>query len=159
MDIITSTVVAVHIIASVLIIITVLLQPGKSGDLGSIFGGSTQSVFGATGAVPFLTKVTRVLALIFLITSLSLGYISTQKFKSSVIRQGAETTLPSEAGEKALSGEAEGAANVEGESLQPGQPSEGKPAGGVSTESGSHNPPPGKGVESMSPAQEGSGTR
>ena len=76
----------VHVLVSFVLIIVVLLQPGKSGDLGSVFGGGTsESVFGASGAVPFLTKLTRLFAVIFFVTSLSLGYFSVQKIKTSVI--------------------------------------------------------------------------
>lgn len=85
MGIIIIAVKAIHIIVSVLLIITVLLQPGKGDDLGTIFGGSSQSIFGASGAVPFLTKLTRVLAVVFIITSLSLGYFSAKGISSSVI--------------------------------------------------------------------------
>jgi len=78
---------AVHILVSVVLILIILLQPGKSGDLGSVFGGGTsESVFGASGAVPFLTKLTRLFAVVFFVTSLSLGYFSVQKIQSSVIR-------------------------------------------------------------------------
>ena len=43
----------VQVVVSILLVLVVLLQPGKSGDLGSIFGGGTSdSVFGAAGAVP-----------------------------------------------------------------------------------------------------------
>lgn len=86
MEIVTSLVFIVHIIVSILLVITVLLQPGKGGDLGSMFGGGTsESIFGASGAVPFLTKVTRILAVIFMVTSLSLGYFSARGISSSVI--------------------------------------------------------------------------
>jgi preprotein translocase subunit SecG len=83
---------AIHIIVSILLIITVLLQPGKGDDLGTIFGGSSQSIFGASGAVPFLTKVTRVLAVVFIITSLSLGYFSAKGIRSSVIEESGPPT-------------------------------------------------------------------
>ncbi len=87
MGIIIIAIKAIHIIVSVLLIVTVLLQPGKGDDLGTIFGGSSQSIFGASGAVPFLTKVTRVLAVVFIITSLSLGYFSAKGIRSSVIEE------------------------------------------------------------------------
>lgn len=82
----------IHILVSILLIIVVLLQPGKSGDLGSVFGGggSSESVFGASGAVPFLSKVTRVLAVLFLLSSLTLGYFAAQNVSSSVV-----TDIPS----------------------------------------------------------------
>ncbi len=76
----------IHIVVCIFLIVLVLLQPGKGGDLGSVFGGgSSDSVFGSTGAAPFLTKLTRLLALIFVITSLSLGYFSVRSIQSSVI--------------------------------------------------------------------------
>jgi preprotein translocase subunit SecG len=84
---------AIHIIVSILLIITVLLQPGKGGDLGSMFGGTTESIFGASGAVPFLTKITRVLAVLFMVTSLSLGYFSTRSVKSSVVKESAPISV------------------------------------------------------------------
>ncbi len=87
MDIIIIAIKAIHIVASIFLIITVLLQPGKGDDLGTIFGGSSQSIFGASGAVPFLTKVTRVLAVLFVATSLSLGYLSARGIRSSVIEE------------------------------------------------------------------------
>ncbi len=96
MDIIITSVTIFHIIISILLIITVLLQPGKGDDLGTIFGGSSQSIFGASGAVPFLTKVTRILAVLFIITSLSLGYFSAKSIKSSVVNE--SRPLPKEEG-------------------------------------------------------------
>lgn len=78
----------IHVLVSILLIIVVLLQPGKSGDLGSVFGGgggSSESVFGASGAVPFLSKVTRVLAVLFLLSSLALGYYATRDVNSSIV--------------------------------------------------------------------------
>ena len=75
-----------HVIVAIILVITVLLQPGKGGDLGSMFGGGmSESIFGSSGAVPFLTKVTRVLAVLFMATSLTLGYFSTREYKSTVI--------------------------------------------------------------------------
>lgn len=93
MEIIITFIKGIHIAVSILLIITVLLQPGKGGDLGSMFGGTTESIFGASGAVPFLTKVTRVLAVLFMITSLSLGYFSTRSVKSSVVKESAPISV------------------------------------------------------------------
>ncbi len=44
MELIIFSVKIIHIIVSILLIIVVLLQPGKSGDLGSIFGGGTSEM-------------------------------------------------------------------------------------------------------------------
>lgn len=86
MEILIPFIKVIHILVSVFLIVLVLLQPGKGGGLGSVFGGgSSDSVFGSSGAAPFLTKLTRLLALIFVITSLSLGYFSVRSIKSTVI--------------------------------------------------------------------------
>ena len=86
MEILIPFIKVIHIIVCVFLIVLVLLQPGKGGDLGSVFGGgSSDSVFGSSGAVPFLAKLTRLLAVIFVITSLSLGYFSVRSIRSSVI--------------------------------------------------------------------------
>ena len=86
MDFLVTFITILHVIVAVILVITVLLQPGKGGDLGSMFGGGmSESIFGSAGAVPFLTKVTRVLAVLFMATSLTLGYFSTRDYKSTVI--------------------------------------------------------------------------
>ena len=87
MEFLISIVKVVHLLVSMFLILVVLLQPGKSGDLGAVFGGGTsESVFGASGAVPFLVKLTRILAVLFVITSLSLGYYSVKSIGTSVIK-------------------------------------------------------------------------
>ena len=86
MEILIPFIKIIHILVSVFLIVFVLLQPGKGGDLGSVFGGgSSESVFGSSGAMPFLAKLTRLFAIIFVITSLSLGYFSVRSIKSTVI--------------------------------------------------------------------------
>ena len=86
MEILIPFIKVIHILVCIILIVIILLQPGKGGDLGSVFGGgSSDSVFGSSGALPFLAKLTRLLAIIFVITSLSLGYFSVSKIKSTVI--------------------------------------------------------------------------
>jgi len=66
-----------HLLASLILILVVLLQSGKAGDLASTFGGATsQAAFGARGAATILTKVTTASAITFMITSLSLSILS-----------------------------------------------------------------------------------
>ena len=87
MEIVESLIKFLHIIVSIILILAVLLQPGKSGDLGSMFGGgSSESVFGSSGAVPFLAKLTRILGIVFFATSLSLGYFAIRGGSSSVLQ-------------------------------------------------------------------------
>ncbi len=81
---------AVHIIAALSLILTVLLQAGKGAAMGSGLGaGSSQTMFGSSGAGNFLTKLTTGIAILFMITSLTLAVFSTQKKSSSLI-QGVE---------------------------------------------------------------------
>ena len=69
--------VIVHILVGLILILSVLLQSGKSGDLASAFGGaSSQTAFGAQGAISFLSKVTTFAAITFMVTSLGLSIIS-----------------------------------------------------------------------------------
>jgi preprotein translocase subunit SecG len=66
-----------HVLASLTLIVLVLLQTGKGSDIGAVFGGSSQTLFGSTGAATFLTKLTTVVAVIFIITSLALYILAT----------------------------------------------------------------------------------
>jgi len=65
----------IHLIACLLLVGVVLMQSGKGG-LGTALGGGGETFFGGRGAAPFLTRATTVLAVVFMITSLSLALIS-----------------------------------------------------------------------------------
>jgi len=67
---ITYLVPAIHVIACAFLIVVVLLQTGKGADMGAVFGGGSQTLFGSTGAGNLLTKVTTGLAITFMLTSL-----------------------------------------------------------------------------------------
>ena len=66
-----------YILISISLILIILLQQGKGSDIGSAFGaGSSNTMFGSSTSSNPLTKVTAILATIFLILSLSITYIS-----------------------------------------------------------------------------------
>lgn len=67
-----------HIIVCVLLVILILLQSGKEG-MGVIFGGGNSSVFGSSGAGGILAKLTTLMAIIFVITSLSYTYVTSSR--------------------------------------------------------------------------------
>jgi preprotein translocase subunit SecG len=80
-----------HIIVCLILILIVLLQSGKGADLAGAFGGGgSQTAFGARGTATFLSKLTTVAAVIFMLTSLALSLI-TSKDKGSSIMHGAGT--------------------------------------------------------------------
>jgi preprotein translocase subunit SecG len=66
----------VHIFVCLVLMGVVLLQQGKGGGMGAAFGGATTQVFGGRGAGNILTRATAICAGIFMITSVSLAYLS-----------------------------------------------------------------------------------
>ncbi|MEK6526833.1 MAG: preprotein translocase subunit SecG [Nitrospirota bacterium] len=78
--------VVVHVFVCFLMIAAILLQAGKGAEMGAAFGGSSQTVFGSRGPGTFLSKVTVVAAIIFMLTSLGLAVLSRERtFSSTVI--------------------------------------------------------------------------
>jgi preprotein translocase subunit SecG len=81
----TPLIITIHVIVSIALILIVLLQTGKGASMGAVFGGAgSQTLFGNTGAASFLGKLTTWAAVIFMITSLTLAYISKSGGKSVV---------------------------------------------------------------------------
>ena len=72
----------VHVFACIILILVVLLQAGKGANMGATFGGSSQTVFGSSGPGTFLGKMTTAVAIIFMLTSLSLSYSVSRKGSS-----------------------------------------------------------------------------
>jgi preprotein translocase subunit SecG len=85
-------IVAIHIIVCFFIIIVVLLQSGKSGDISAAFGGQgSQTAFGPRGAASALSKATTWSAVAFMVTSITLSvYLSRRSGPTSVL-QGVKT--------------------------------------------------------------------
>ena len=71
-----------HVIVCIILILVVLLQAGKGANMGAAFGGSSQTVFGSSGAGTFLGKMTTIVAAVFMLTSLTLSYFSVYKGSS-----------------------------------------------------------------------------
>ncbi|MBI5167150.1 MAG: preprotein translocase subunit SecG [candidate division NC10 bacterium] len=77
-----------HLIVALALILIVLLQTGKGSDIGAAFGGgSSQTVFGGRGAATFLSKLTTAVAILFMLTSLTLAILAGTKGSSSVISE------------------------------------------------------------------------
>ncbi len=79
-------VIILHILVCVFLIAIVLLQTGKGADIGAVFGGSSQTLFGSAGPGTFLSKLTAVVAIVFMVTSLALAYLSSRRETASVMK-------------------------------------------------------------------------
>jgi preprotein translocase subunit SecG len=79
-------IVVVHVLACFFLVVTVLLQQGKGAEVGAVFG-SSEAIFGATGPATLLSKITTGCAVLFMITSLTLTYMSINKKGESVMHR------------------------------------------------------------------------
>jgi len=88
--------VLMHVIISIALIALVLIQQGKGAELGATFGSAaSQTVFGSQGSGSFLLKLTGLLALLFFVTSLSLGYLAGHTTRQDPIQNLANMALKS----------------------------------------------------------------
>ncbi len=74
----------IHVMACIFLVLVVLLQTGKGAEMGAVFGGSSSTVFGSSGAGTFLSRLTTATAIIFMLTSLSLTYFSARRNSATV---------------------------------------------------------------------------
>jgi preprotein translocase subunit SecG len=68
----------VHVAVCIFLVLVVLLQSGKGAEMGAAFGGSSTTLFGSRGAASFLSKLTTISAVLFMVTSLLLTMITTK---------------------------------------------------------------------------------
>ena len=68
-----SLIIFFYILISITLIVLILLQQGKGSDIGSAFGGgSTNTMFGPNSSISPLIKITSILALLFLVLSVTI---------------------------------------------------------------------------------------
>jgi preprotein translocase subunit SecG len=76
----------VHVIVCAVLIVVVLLQHGKSADIAATFGGmGSQTAFGPRGTATVFSRLTTWCAIIFMLTSMLLTYITGMRSSSSVM--------------------------------------------------------------------------
>ena len=94
--------VTLHVVVSIALVVIVLLQKGRGADIGALFGGSSQTLFGSTGGSTFFNRLTTSVAVIFMLTSLTLAYRS-QRLGSASIMKGVQpaATAPAPGTEQA----------------------------------------------------------
>jgi preprotein translocase subunit SecG len=89
----------VHIFVCAVLMFVVLLQQGKGGGMGAAFGGgAAQQVFGGRGAGNLLTRATGICAAIFMLTSVSLAYLSSSGDRALKARAAIEAEKKAEKG-------------------------------------------------------------
>jgi preprotein translocase subunit SecG len=77
--------VGLYVLVCLTLILVVLLQQGKGGNIASAFGGgASQAAFGARSGATVLSRATTVCAVLFVIGALYLG-IAGQRGPSSVV--------------------------------------------------------------------------
>ena len=77
-------VIAIHVMASLVLIFVILLQAGRGGGLSESFGmSSTQTIFGTKTSL-FLRRATEVSAVVFLLTCLTLAVLTGHRGRSLV---------------------------------------------------------------------------
>jgi preprotein translocase subunit SecG len=128
MTLLTSYVVPViHVLACLFLIVVVLLQTGKGADMGAVFGGGSQTLFGSGGAGNFLTRLTTGTAIAFMITSLILTWGASRPHTSTLLNKVPTAEAPAAAPEQAAEAPAEaeggGAAEDQGAADERAAPS------------------------------------
>jgi preprotein translocase subunit SecG len=79
----------IHILVCFFLIIVVLLQSGKSGDIAAAFGGmGSQTAFGPRGAATALSRATTWSAVIFMVTSITLSIFVSRRTGPTSVLQG-----------------------------------------------------------------------
>ena len=85
-----------YVLVCFLLLMVVLLQQGKGGDIASAFGGSgSQAAFGARAGATLLTRATTVLGALFMVGAMVLAILG-QRGPSSVL-SGIDGPAPVEA--------------------------------------------------------------
>jgi len=75
----------IHIIVCLILIVVVLIQSGKGGDIGAAFSGSSQTAFGPRGAATWASRATTTAAIIFMITSILLSVLQSRQAKGGSV--------------------------------------------------------------------------
>lgn len=95
MDLFSTFTTVVHVGACIFLIIVVLLQSGKGAEIGAVLGGAgSQTLFGGSGGGTFLSKVTAWMAVVFMVSSLSLTAFAGRDRTTSVMEGIAAPTAP-----------------------------------------------------------------
>jgi preprotein translocase subunit SecG len=88
----TALLTVVHVIVCAVLIVVVLLQHGKSADIAATFGGmGSQTAFGPRGTATVFSRLTTWCAIIFMLTSMFLTYITSRRGGGSSVMDQVQT--------------------------------------------------------------------
>ncbi|MBN2414337.1 preprotein translocase subunit SecG [bacterium] len=91
----------IHVLVSIVLIISILMQSSKGSGLSGMFGGGAgSSMLGGRGAATFLSKVTMWAGIAFALTSITIGLITSgtsgeqRSFVEQMAERESETSTP-----------------------------------------------------------------
>lgn len=114
---------ALHVFVCLLLIVVVLLQSGRAADLAGAFGGAgSQTAFGPRGAATLLSKATTFLAIVFMVTSLTLAIYASSPSRSAA--EEAAQPPPAQTGQAGPSEESESPPAESAPGEEPASPSQ-----------------------------------
>ena len=77
-----------HVLTCGILILVVLLQSGRAADLAGAFGGAgSQTAFGPRGAATFLSNATTFLAVVFMLTSMTLAIVASGLTSGALVEE------------------------------------------------------------------------
>jgi preprotein translocase subunit SecG len=86
-----------YVLVCLVLMLVILLQQGKGGDIANAFGGGTsQAAFGARSGATVLSRATTIAAVLFILGALALGIIG-QRGPGSVVGGRAPQSAPAPA--------------------------------------------------------------
>jgi preprotein translocase subunit SecG len=84
----------IHVILSVLLILVILIQSGRSGGFSGLFGGGGDALFSTSSQQSGLRNATMIIAGLFFMTSLGLTMLSSRRGMDTVFNRGLPTVPP-----------------------------------------------------------------
>ncbi len=95
--------IVLHVIICSLLVVAVLLQFGKGAEMGAVMGGgASQAVFSSSAKGNFMTKLTSILAISFMVNSIILTTMKSREAKKSLFDNEAPVAAPLNSDVKAL---------------------------------------------------------
>ncbi|MCU0226525.1 MAG: preprotein translocase subunit SecG [Bryobacterales bacterium] len=129
--------VILHVIVCLFLIVVVLLQSGKAGDISSAFGGmGSQTAFGPRSGATLLTRATTTSAVLFMLTSLTLTIVSSRQGATSTVIERLSTEPAKDSAAPASTQTTPQFGPSEGGTPAPTLPQGDQPAGNAPTQGG-----------------------